>query len=494
MTAVVSKEKIFLQGLVKVVLVLLIIGVIATPLIGTMYTYPSEDDFSYESGGLQGAAEYQSAIKGSFYKTVNIYKMQQGCYTPMFLDHLLIPYSRFGLPGFHVAVFSYVAICIASLIAVSFTLVKDKTASLTLILAAMMSIFTMSQSGQNKDIIFWHTETLGFTLMIGFMFFGLFFSILSFRSKGAKCGAYIALASVLAFLASGASLTVVAVNCGILLAVLILDYEEFLNRKFLAIPFIFGFVGALINAVAPGNFARSDESAVPGHETLLDGIRDTFACFFHALPKAIDIVFILVAIVVFAVCIIYRVQVLKGSISGIRMIIVVGGVLLLQIMELFPAAYGSHTDKLPGHLAIEHNIITRLTVLFVVICFAQFAREHFIKEKIVSNLAIWRGVWVVAVALMLILPISRGIIDKSFTARTYRDFTSGTFTRVYKIREYELSFFDMAEEGTDAILYAPWDVSSESMVSLGITADSEWFVNRSAANLYNLHTTTVLIP
>ena len=485
-------DKTFLNDIFRLILAVLIIAVIATPLTGTMYTFLSEDDFSYESGGSIGAAENQSAIKGAFYKTVNIYVSQQGCYTPMYLDHLIIPFSRFGFPGFHVAMFTYVALFILSLGLISFVLVKDKTASLVVLLTALMSVFTMSYTRMDTDIMYWYTETLGFTLLMAFLFFALYFSILSFRKEGGAMVECVVLGAVFAFLASGASLTVTAVNCAALLAILILDFEKLKKKKYLAIPFIFGFIGALIKAVAPGNFIRSNDSIQPGHETLLDGIRDTFVCLFRSFPKALDIVFILMAVLVVAVCIIYKVEVIDGGISHKRMLIIVGGIFVLLLLEVFPAAYGTHDSVLTGHLAIEHYITTRLFTLFVVVCLAQWIREHWtVSEKALMGLKVAGGV---AVLLILVLPFSRNIINDSFTARTFRDFKSGTFKRVYQIREYEISTFQRAEDGSDCIIYQSWDASSESLPSMGITADSEWIVNRSAANLFGLNTTTVLTP
>lgn len=493
-------DKTIWDKFLRVVLVILIIGVMATPLAGTMFTFLSEDDFSYESGGIEAAAQYQSSLVGSFRKTVDIYFNQQGCYTPMFLDHLLRPYSRFGMPGFHLAMFLYVAVFLASLVAMSSVLVKDKTVSLAVMLAAVMSVFAMSCTGLDTDIIYWHTETLGYTLMMGFLFFGLYFSLLSFREKSKKAILYIILSSVLAFLASGASLTVTAVNCAVLIAVLILEYKELVKRKYLAIPFISGFIGALINAFAPGNFVRSNESVTPGHETVFDGIRDTFSCLFKAYPQAYDLVFLLVILALLLLCLIYKVRIFDGGISNSVMAIVVGGVFLLQYFETFPGAFGGHSAELTKHLLIEHLIITRLSTIFVVVCLAQWIREHFVEKKGASNkvsafLSDHKYLWAmfaVAVALVLILPASRNIFRGSFTAMTCRDLKSGNFVKAYRVREYQLATFELAEDGSDCIIYNVWDTSNESLPGLGITEDCEWFVNRSAANMFGLKTTTVI--
>ena len=112
----------------------------------------------------------------------------------------------------------------------------------------------------------------------------------------------------------------------------------------------------------------------------------------------------------------------------------------------------------------------------------------------IGNAKVLKVICCLAAIFLLIAPASRNVIHNSFTMATVRDFRSGAMVRVYRIREFQLATFEMAEDGSDCIIYTPWDVSSESLPSLGITSDSEWLVNRSAANLFGLHNTTVLHP
>ena len=68
-----------IKKMVCVAVAILTIAMMTSVVAGTLYTFPAEDDFGYECGGRDGAAEYRSSVIGSFYKTLNIYRVQQGC-------------------------------------------------------------------------------------------------------------------------------------------------------------------------------------------------------------------------------------------------------------------------------------------------------------------------------------------------------------------------------------------------------------------------------
>ena len=72
------------------------------------------------------------------------------------------------------------------------------------------------------------------------------------------------------------------------------------------------------------------------------------------------------------------------------------------------------------------------------------------------------------------------------------DFRSGAMQETLVVREYILSTMQMAEDGTDCIIYVPAYNKAISMYGMGITVDYDWIVNRSAANLFDLHTATVI--
>lgn len=491
----VSRNKERLNWILRTVLIVMIILVVTTPIAGTCFTFLSEDDFSYESGGCEGAAQMQSSFLGSIYKVKVIYASEQGCFTPMFIDHFVRPYSRAGLPGYHMVLLTYIVLYVLALALLSHTIIKEKTVSLAVLLVAVMSSFSMSQTSIGTEIFYWYTGTVGYSVMLTLIFFVLLFYILAVRSEGAKGITFLALTTLLSFVASGAPLVLTSVNCSFILAVIILEFDKVKKRKYLVVPFITAMTGALINAMAPGNFQRSGQYVTPGHETVLDGIRDSFICLFKAYPQAFDVVFVLSAIAIFSLCILCNVKLFDGEISHVKMAVIVGGIFLVQYFEVFPGAYGNHYDEHSGHLLLVHLIVTRLSSLFVVVAASQWAREHFVAKIKVNNVfTVLKGVCIAAIALILVLPVSRNVLKESFTARTFRDFRSGAMVRVYRVREYQLSTFEMAEDGTDCIIYTPWDVSSESLPSLGIGSDSEWIVNRSAANLFGLHTTTVLHP
>lgn len=492
----------------NIVLILVMIAALASPLIGTAFTYPSEDDFSYESGGSAGAAEFGSSLKGSLYKTSVIYQTEQGCYTAMFLDHFIRPYSRFGLPGFHVAIIAYMLLFIFATWGVFSALSKGKkTVAYAAMAAAMLSTFTMTGSAQDTKLFYWYTAVVGYTLMFTFSMLALNFSIRSFQeTDNKKVNLYLALGAIFAFLGSGGSLVITSPTCSFLLAVLIVCFDKVKEKVKLVIPFAFAMIGALVNVAAPGNYQRGDAYINDGHVTVFDGLRDAFVFWIGEMKNVFDPLFILALFAVILLGYVYKVKVREGGISNGLMGIIFAGVLLIQYFTVFPAAYGYHSNMLSTHVTCMYYIIARFTFIFLGLCISQWLGETVV-DKLTGKVSIGGKVdadhvvkyalgalTALALLLALVLPSAHAIVKDSFTARTFRDFKNGRFAEVYRIREYELTTFELAEEGSDCIIYIPWDVECESLPGLGIGSDSEWFTNVSAAHLFNLHTTTVLMP
>ncbi|WP_026488671.1 DUF6056 family protein [Butyrivibrio sp. XBB1001] len=484
-----------IKKIVGVVVAILTIVMMFSVVAGTLYTFPAEDDFSYECGGRDGAAEYKSSVIGSFYKTLNIYRVQQGCYTAMYLDHMVRPYNRGGLPAFHVAMLVYMVLFIFAVGFVLRTLIKDNTAFAIAMFAAMISCFGMTGSSGGTMIFYWYTGNVGYMLMFTLAMFTTGFFLRAIKNEGKKAILYLVLSSVFAFLASGGSLVITSINCSMLLAIIILASDKVRVSKILIIPFIFAMIGAFINVLAPGNFQRTQNDLNEGHETVVDAVRDTFQCYFIELKKIADPLMVTVMVIVITAGIILGVKVISKKVTWKLMLISIAGIFAMQYFTIFPAVFGYHRVQLTGHVTASYYIIARLLLIVLSLIFSQWIQDSALLEK-TNNIGkmITIGVAAIAILFLIISPTCHSIYSDSFCARTYRDLRSGRFNEVLAIREYELTYFELAEEGSDAILYLQWDTGSESLPAMGIGSDCEWIVNRSAANLFKLHTTTVLIP
>ncbi len=165
--------------------------------------------------------------------------------------------------------------------------------------------------------------------------------------------------AVCGFLASGDSLVITSLGCSFLLIATILLFDRVRERVILGVPFVAAFAGALINALAPGNFIRAAGDVKDEHSGLLDA----------------------------------------GA----------------QVRE-------------------------------------------------------------------------------SFSGAIVQDLRSGDMMRTYQLREYALGAMEMAEDGTDFVLYMPYGPKSKSMYSFGITTESSDFINESAANMFGLERVTIVYP
>lgn len=82
-----------------VLLIISILTVVMPIIIGAGYTYPCEDDFSFELGGKTMAAAYGN-LSGALHGAYGYYTSWQGTYLANFLWHLIRPYDRGGLSFF----------------------------------------------------------------------------------------------------------------------------------------------------------------------------------------------------------------------------------------------------------------------------------------------------------------------------------------------------------------------------------------------------------
>lgn len=101
-----KKLDLILRGLLFIGIAFIVVIV----LISVGYTYLCEDDFSFEYGTITQIEKYGSSLSAGIHMTWEYAKARQGTYLANFLFHFIMPYTRWGMPGFHL-----VMICLALL-------------------------------------------------------------------------------------------------------------------------------------------------------------------------------------------------------------------------------------------------------------------------------------------------------------------------------------------------------------------------------------------
>ncbi len=476
----------------KYIWILMIVALLLPVVIASGYTTLCEDDFSFEAGARDALEIYGSRFTALTTKMQDFYNNYQGTYFFTFMIHILMPYVRWGLPGFHFVMIMSCLLFFAALGFLVHTITRNKELSLIIMAAMLLMMFGIDyRSIDYKEFFLWYTGALNYTLelMISFVTVSMLIMILR-ETDTKKRIVYIVISSVLAFCGSGGTLAISALQCAWMLIALGIGYKSLLKFKPSVIPFGFALLGAVINTLGPGNFVRADREITEGHSSFANAVKDTFFQYGTELKHLVhEPLFILILVALLAAGIWLKVKIFPDGISGKWMIAMIPVVFITRFLEAFPVVFGYHTpDFINGRTEASFLLTRQLMYAFLILCLAQWINEH---VKVIRNVYIGLG----AVSLLLLI-LSLGSLKEnirsSWDYNIARELKNGTIVRVYNAREYAISTMEQAAEDSDCIIVVEEDITNNSMYGMGVGADSGEFVNQSAAGLFKLHSATIL--
>lgn len=268
--------------LFSITCVTLIAATIAVFAVGAGYTVLSGDDFTH---GVRVGAFHVSLPKyfaASLLYVKDLYMDWQGTWFSMFLQAFLSPINNFGLSQLRAVMVGNALLFLVSLaallwIGLSFFRPEEASGvgrisggkSLMPLRFAILTLFFLTAVNADvyAEIYFWFSGAVAYSMPFSLLLIGLALFLLINRegsslSRKRVCAG---IAAVLLFLSSGGSLAVAGVGCYV---TLMLTAVFFLSSRKVSgynlTVFAAGFAGALINAAAPGNFSRHDETAGAG--------------------------------------------------------------------------------------------------------------------------------------------------------------------------------------------------------------------------------------
>lgn len=475
----------------QLALMVAILAVVVPTVIASGYTYLCEDDFSFE-GSANETANKLGAFQGALDRMQMLYNVQQGNYTFLFVIHYLRAYTRWGITGFHAVMILNVLLFVLSLAFLIKMLIRHRTGFLLIVLCVMVSVFSLPGTHSNVELFLNYTCALNYTWEMSLYFFSAIMCLQYLRESKTwirrVCFGTSALAG---FLASGGSLNVVAFGCVLLLLISILGESEPGKRVLSGGPFFCALVGALIDVMAPGNRIKSESAIVEGHSTILDALRDLATCYHTEFAVTyLTPVFVLLWVLVLATCVFFHIKILKRNVSSKWLIIVLLGVVIGQLLTIFPVVYGYHSAELLAlRTTASCRIAGRLLAFFLAAVLAQWMQEQVVSEK--KRLMIAGGITALILSYCLVSGQLLQDVKEGHAYRIMSDFKSGRMLEAYKSRIYVLSAMEMAPRGTDFFVVVPLINGVQSMYGMGLSTDPEYFVNRSAAGLYDLNSVTV---
>ncbi len=468
-----------------VIYTLLIIGILVIVLpiiIGAGHTYPCEDDFSFEMGGKTHSG-LLGALKGAY----GYYMTWQGTYLSNVIWYLVRPYDRGGMVGFRLVMLALSILLVVAIYVMVRALAKEQMSALALSLVTYLIAFNTSRMGLEKEFLYWYTGATNYALEFALACITLALTMRLKSEKDKKRGYILAaVGSAIGFLASGGSLEVTSFHCAWLLLMLIMCYEEIPKKKIVMLPFGASFVGALLNACAPGNFARSDATGGVDYG-LTDAFKDTLACWRREWKVIFDNkFFVMLLVVAFIICLLCKTQIFSKGISTIKMLLLLPATFLIQYFTAFPVVFGYHSSELQySRTFYTYELLAKLMLLFFVICFAQWWREHIKLSVLVPS-----GV---ALVMLVMIIANHNIVEpvkQGFSYNVAKELHEGRIQELCTFRWKVLSCLERCEKGTDVYLKVPGVPGSKVMYGMGLTAEPS-VCNSHAATYYGFNSLIV---
>lgn len=276
-------EKKRIRILISITCVIIIAAIVGVTAAGAGYSVLSGDDFTH---GVRVGAFHVSLpeyFAASLLYVKDLYTDWQGTFFSMFLQAFLSPINNFGLPQLRAvmvgnALFFFGALLVLLWVGLSFFRadadclsgeIFSEEKGLAVFRLVLLTVFaaTIANADVYAEIWFWFSGAVAYSIPFSVLFVALsLFLLINKEETGPrrKTG-YAAVAGILFFLSSGGSLAVAGVGCYTALILTAVFY--LLSRKVSvhnSAVFAAGVAGALINAAAPGNFARHDGTAGAG--------------------------------------------------------------------------------------------------------------------------------------------------------------------------------------------------------------------------------------
>lgn len=462
---------------------LLIVGIafiVTIVLISAGYTYLCEDDFSFEYGTITQIEKYGSSLSAGIHIAWGYAKNWAGTYLANFLLHFIMPYTRWGMPGFHLIMIFVSLLYIVALEFLIRSFKLSKNASLFFFLLSLLISFCLSGTSNNRELFLWYTGSLNYTLEMAVGFISVGCTIRIRRENNRK--SFWILSSVFAILAGWGSLEVAGAFCAVHLLILAFSFSKLKEKKAYILPFSLSFLAALTNALAPGYHNRIVGEG-GGDTPIIEVVKNTFKCI-YAEGKSMfkSPIFIIICLLAFLFVVFSHEFLQKYTVSSINLLLVLVFAFLAQFVMAFPVILGLNSSVLNSmRTAGTYEILARLIYLFTICSVGLYLRNY---EKTVSYI-VALTVFLLAIASFVCIDEKNADWENAHLQGTIQDIRSGNLVNNYRMREYVLAQCENAEPGSDVVLCVK---SYDNKMSYGMWAadDPNYMVNQFIAYLFEL--------
>ena len=458
----------------------LMVAIVLLPiLVYSIHSIPAADDYSNAVAISAYWNTYSNSFFAALMRDVDLYKSLGGYYFASFLNVFFVPFLRFGITGLRV--FNFI---VNGFFAVSLYYFVDKFAcdllktkkNITWLIFAIIETMLVN-TYMNTEIYTWYCVLVAYILPMSLMLiaFGKYFSFVMGKTKR-----FISI-SVIAFLVSGSSLNIVALNCLFYLILGVYGFVYFKKKKESIIIFCSSFLGALVNVVAPGNFARRD--TISENYNIFASVKDDILLTVDSCISLFTSPVFIISFVIILITILNTVDFADLKIDFkypiIALVCVPTGVLIVN----FPVVFGYGTEWTTDRCIFVQNLTLTILMLLWTVYFAGFINKRMGEIQFDNKSKI---------VLCLVFSLSlcnffncKGGMDNFTTTYMWKHIMSGRMEEFVNYEEGIISAMENSKN-EDVIFPLPQFSKDIFVKDIGIQEDPDWWVNDAVSRFYGL--------
>lgn len=467
----------------------LCIGCILIPiLLISFYTIPSNDDFSTMVDVINKMKETGEGIFGSaLLLTVGRFRSWGGFYSGSFLNYAINPYMRWGITGYQVTIFLINLFWAVSLFSFTYTLLKDvfhiksiKTClwMYILLLTCFYNIYYYTET------TYWYCTAVSYVLLTGFMLSGIVFNLKYMVTDKKK---YAILGMLFGIIASGGSLNLVALNCG--MALLIIGYGITIGKAKNALAyFISSLAGGILNVCAPGNFVRHGE--VTDSYQITESVVYSLKHIIHRIGYLVKYTPLILIFMISFFYLLNKVDFQKIKFRFRYLIMFFGIIIVGGTIVNFPVIFGYGSNYFPDRCLYIEDYVIYLGLFICMIYFAGWCKQRELDKNIKFNI-------IILAVLCLYLVCGRSMvvsnIENCLSVKCSQEIIDGKVNNYYDYWCSVLNEIAESQEKNVIIEREQLTNSSNILQSISLIEDENNWVNKVVAYYYGKEKVRFLI-
>lgn len=393
----------------------------------------------------------------------------QGAYFSMFAWELFNPLLGGGLSQLRIIMVISAILFVISLSMFVYGLFKQEAASIQHRLLLCLCCFLGTLGFEVwYQIFYWYTGAIGYTFPLSLALIALGLILLSDKKL------FYVLAGILLFCASGGCLAVAAIECYWLLMIIVSRMLKKTARRKDYILFIIAVSGALVNSLAPGNFARHsviDDSGLHLFRAIIFSFSEMVAT---AEWLFLDTPFILIAIIAFSIGVsIGKRQIANSTYSWIM----VGLNICTPIVTYFPVCLGYSSGGGPNRCRFMLTLAFVVSAILILVLmgkiFASYIKTSYMRE-----------VLIMVTLLLIIMPIKREgwKVSEMIPYRTLMKLTEGQIQSYY--RDANGIYDAIREDDNEDVFIFTMPKPVDEFLSMDIQEHPDYLINTECANYF----------